>query len=607
MKKQRTLRSKKLRTALWIAAGGRCQMCGCEINKSFHADHVVPWSITKQTNVHDMQALCRACNLKKGSSVMEYRKHQQEVKEISEQIATRRKSFRALFHVVCGGGKSWIPYILMSELPHNFRLCWLVPRNALQEQAVGEREGNHGIILRDAGNELDPCRGHRGVVVTQQSFGLNPELWRDEFRRHPYVLVVDEPHHAKTTFKGEKNSLATALSIAEDYCAGVVYMTGTLMTGDNRLIYGVEYIDLPNGSGVHPCESGFDYYIRYSRADAREEGAIVPIKFFHHDGPVKWESLRLGSEVEIKLSEASREQESDAIWTALSTQMATGLFERGYRHWKQCGQSLLVLCNTQAKAKEYHNRLLSLGEKSFLAVTENADASEAIRDFKRTKNGCLVTCAMAYEGLDHKPLSHVICLTHIRSTPWIEQALARVWRASPGKSECFAFVPDDPRMNRVINEIKADESDVKKPREGGGGGGGPGVEDAIPIDGQHAETRLSSLDEDIAAVIFNNKQLAAIDALAQLGLDEKLPVVQSVIEALSEVEQPSMNGGITPKQRESMLSKKIAKLCRDNDHNRGLEFGTTQKTLWRKTKKSTKDMTEKQLRETLAYVEKLVS
>jgi 5-methylcytosine-specific restriction endonuclease McrA len=63
----RTLRSKKLRAALWRSTGGKCACCGCELIGEWHADHVVPWVKTKTTNVHQMQPLCRGCNLKKGS------------------------------------------------------------------------------------------------------------------------------------------------------------------------------------------------------------------------------------------------------------------------------------------------------------------------------------------------------------------------------------------------------------------------------------------------------------------------------------------------------------------------------------------------------------
>jgi 5-methylcytosine-specific restriction endonuclease McrA len=68
MATQRTLRSTKLRNLLWIHAGGKCQMCGCELDPdNWHADHIVPWVKTNRTNVHEMQALCPKCNLQKGT------------------------------------------------------------------------------------------------------------------------------------------------------------------------------------------------------------------------------------------------------------------------------------------------------------------------------------------------------------------------------------------------------------------------------------------------------------------------------------------------------------------------------------------------------------
>jgi hypothetical protein len=62
----RRLRSKKLRAALWMGADGKCCQCHCELPSDWHADHVVPWSVTHRTNVHEMQPLCPKCNIKKG-------------------------------------------------------------------------------------------------------------------------------------------------------------------------------------------------------------------------------------------------------------------------------------------------------------------------------------------------------------------------------------------------------------------------------------------------------------------------------------------------------------------------------------------------------------
>jgi len=66
----RCLRSPKMLATLWVAADGRCQLCGCELDPdNWHADHIIPWSVTHRTNVHEMQALCPACNRQKGSKM----------------------------------------------------------------------------------------------------------------------------------------------------------------------------------------------------------------------------------------------------------------------------------------------------------------------------------------------------------------------------------------------------------------------------------------------------------------------------------------------------------------------------------------------------------
>ena len=53
---------------LWYAANGLCRSCGDPLPPNWHADHITPFCISGTTNVHEMQALCPKCNLKKGSS-----------------------------------------------------------------------------------------------------------------------------------------------------------------------------------------------------------------------------------------------------------------------------------------------------------------------------------------------------------------------------------------------------------------------------------------------------------------------------------------------------------------------------------------------------------
>ena len=63
----RTLKSRRQRKMLYRAADGLCSICRRPLPDNWHADHIVPWKSSKRTNVHEMQALCPACNLKKST------------------------------------------------------------------------------------------------------------------------------------------------------------------------------------------------------------------------------------------------------------------------------------------------------------------------------------------------------------------------------------------------------------------------------------------------------------------------------------------------------------------------------------------------------------
>jgi 5-methylcytosine-specific restriction endonuclease McrA len=57
------------RRALWIYHDGRCAVCDGELSEGWHADHIVPHSLGGRTEIANGQALCRTCNLRKGSRV----------------------------------------------------------------------------------------------------------------------------------------------------------------------------------------------------------------------------------------------------------------------------------------------------------------------------------------------------------------------------------------------------------------------------------------------------------------------------------------------------------------------------------------------------------
>ena len=63
----RTIRSTRLRNALFMFQHGKCAICHCDLGASYHVDHVIPFSKGGETSLGNSQALCPACNLKKGA------------------------------------------------------------------------------------------------------------------------------------------------------------------------------------------------------------------------------------------------------------------------------------------------------------------------------------------------------------------------------------------------------------------------------------------------------------------------------------------------------------------------------------------------------------
>ena len=179
-----------------------------------------------------------------------------------------------------------------------------------------------------------------------------------------------------------------------------------------------------------------------------------------------------------------------ALFTGLQTEYALELLDTTVTDWRITKKAnprskLLVVAATQKLAKKYadHLKLRYALMPGLATIDEGAGALKAIAKFKRVggdRTDVLVTVGMAYEGLDVKPVTHIACLTRIRSKPWIEQMLARATRHDPeaghwDSQEAHVFAPDDGMMHKITDAIRREESIVCKHRDiysGLGRGGG---------------------------------------------------------------------------------------------------------------------------------------
>jgi superfamily II DNA or RNA helicase len=405
-----------------------------------------------------------------------FRRHQDQFGELCARL--RDGAAPAPRRIICattpGGGKSLLPVIAASQLIPEVadRIAWVVPRRSLQSQAESEFQKanfrailNHSVSIRRSTNEADPCRGHQGFATTYQAIGMANAHLVEEFRRHRYILVLDEPHHVE-----EEGSWEAALAPLVKRAVLTVYMSGTLERGNRKKIAFLPYRDTPDGDVIDLRQTPETAVIQYTRSDALEDKAVLPIHFELMDGTAQWIG-RDGVTYATQISNAAANT-SEAIYTALKTQFAVHLLDECAGHWMSYRAThprskLLVVTANIEDAKKYLLHVKKAGIKAAIATSDDsALASANIEKFRsvgeKTSLDCLVTVAMAYEGLDVPAVTHIACLTHIRSKPWIEQMIARATRfdreAGPWEEQmAYVYTPDDRNMTGIIGHMQAEQ------------------------------------------------------------------------------------------------------------------------------------------------------
>ena len=382
--------------------------------------------------------------------------------------------------VTPGGGKSALPMIAGRLIAAGLAdsLCWVVPRKSLQRQGEANfidpffrQMFDHKMRIRASTNDANPCRGLDGFVTTYQAIGVDEnKTVLKSFKRRRYILVLDEFHHAE-----DEGVWHNALAPLVDRAAFVLLMTGTLERGDGNRIAFIPYVE--HFHHTRPVLESSDQFglrvIRYTRSDALAEKAIIPLSFLFADAAVRFRKEN-GDEIQYdSMAQVKRKDAAAAVYTALDTDYAMELMTlaidhwTGYRRHHRRGKLLVVTAGIK-HARQAVKFLKTHGLNTEIATShESAAAQKAIDQFKAGKIDILVTIAMAYEGLDVPSVSHLVCLTHIRSRPWIEQMLARAVRvnhaAGPWESQrAYIFAPDDLVMRDIVSRIEAEQEPFVK-------------------------------------------------------------------------------------------------------------------------------------------------
>ena len=460
------------------------------------------------------------------------RSHQRLLTGVIEAIVSGRTEARDILAAVTpGGGKSLLPVIAASRLIAAGlvdQVCWVVPRDSLRLQAeeafadpAWRAALGHALSLRAADNAPDPSRGLAGYVTTYQGVAAAPDLHLQEFHRYRTLLVVDEVHHLPALAEIDPDAAADAARTGEDpasawsraslpllECATIrLLLSGTLERADGR---GILWLPYRQGPKAKTREVALDApgwaVIGYSRAQALQERAVLPVTFGALDGEATWRESsgleRGGREGEDDGPELGphrlaapypTETTRPALFTALRTGFAEALLRQAFlavrdlraRRREQRGLApadpamglgkLLVVAPDQETAKRYLElvrRWIPASQARHvarLATSDTHGAHAAVAAFRlRPEPSILVTVAMAYEGLDVPEVAVVAALTHIRSRPWLEQMVARATRVDPNAGpyetqRALVFHPDDPLFQRFRIRMETEQGTLACP------------------------------------------------------------------------------------------------------------------------------------------------
>jgi superfamily II DNA or RNA helicase len=634
----RLLRSKRLRALLWYTAGGKCQRCGCELPNEFAADHVVPYSVSKRTNFHEMQVLCHKCNREKGA--MSLRKHQLEMLQICDQIKAGISDVRTIIaSVTPGGGKSLLPVIAAARLIPIIAdaICWIAPRDALRKQAEEVFGGgkyrkflNHNHQIRAATNDHNPCRGLSGYVTTYQALNADrgTRINAQEFATKRYILFLDEIHHAELD-KATHEAIRELVNAAKV----VIFASGTFERNNGRPIAFLPYKQVEGGFTLdfENLNDPKTHVIRYTRRDALVEKAIIPLHFQFVDCRAEWVDREGESRTMDSLAEAG-EDTGEGLYTALNTEYAFELLKRCLDDWQAHRQlngraRMLVVAANIASAKRYLKWLQNMNMNVVVGIATSADTKDAKKAIERFKThgrdavDILVTVAMAYEGLDVPAVTHIACLTHIRSTPWIEQMVTRAARVDGNGSLAyehqfgFIYAPDDQLFQECIQSIKAEQEPFlreqqEQRRESGNNGNGqnelrPPVNGIVPLASAATRERASGINGEI---IDYEETQRIMTAMQKAGISGFSPIQGKQFLALYESYQPigdttSEFNTLTPSQMESQLRQWIENHNRSYEGRNKLQHGTINKEIKTRFGKSRDDMTVEELKRVWGWVQ----
>jgi superfamily II DNA or RNA helicase len=434
------------RKALYVVAGGRCELCGIQL-VAWHADHRIPWSRGGETDLINGQALCPNCNLEKGASaVMPLRRWQNDA--LVKYNAHLGENY--LLEATPAAGKTRLAAeIIKRALAEKADLVVVVvPSVALCEQwadvlaevDVKTRPGWDGGPL--------PSDYQAATVTYHALGGLVADMIRATCGRRHVLAVLDEIHHC-----GDDLAWGRGAQTAFEHAVARLGLSGTPFRTDGRSIPFVKYLD---GQGVP------DY--RYGYADALRDSIVRYVYFPAQGGQAEW----INNRGERRNHDTADELPEDELNQRLRTLLEPdgGWIEQTLidAHAQLCelreadaDAAGLVVTETTWHADQTARVLAKLtGGQPVVVHNDVSGARDLITRFRKSAAPWMVAVKMVSEGVDIPRLRIGVFAAATTTPMFFRQVVGRFVRVEPDEEDptAYVFIPDDPRLRIEAEDIR---------------------------------------------------------------------------------------------------------------------------------------------------------
>jgi len=481
------------RRALYLAANGRCERCGDELEEGWHADHVIPHSKGGATTIDNGQALCPDCNQTKSDTMPD--KFQSDIfgrPPHPEPLDWQRRAVRRFASVdgpfladaTPGSGKTaFAAYLYRRYYGSRWEQIFVVTNSQQRRKGWIQDLGKFGIALMKnwAGRDRRPTvKDYHGGVMTYDILPGNVHDLRALTKR-PTLVVFDEIHHL-----GDQMSWGDAAQQAFGHdSVEVVGLTGTPFRSDNHRIPFVPY----ERDGDELVSSG---HVGYDYGDALKDGVLRYVHFRTYDGEMSWVG-RDGQNHEASFSEDIRQHlYGERLRTAVLTKRwvlpqireADRQLQKIRTDVKPDAGGLIVASNVRHAHEIAGWMQDEMGRDPLVVTSDRPNAHDAIDDFKDSRRRWVVAVQMISEGVNIKRLRVGVYASNYTAPLFLHQVIGRVLRGPNGYS--YFWLPADPRIKEVVSNIREMRDHVieEEEEEGDGGPGNTSPSLYLPEDAE---------------------------------------------------------------------------------------------------------------------------